>query len=181
MDLLFLNVYAVSRHYGGREEGGWWYNRGEPLASVPLRARRVRGHGDCCAQCNRAKHSLKLDPAERIPFCRYLPENYDQAVEDLARDLAYGLRGARWSDLTDLEQLSYESQAIAQIEQNSPEVYHLVVRDLFEEARKRKELQELFADQARGDIYSVNGGVEIQVMVEESLAAPWPTERPTYS
>ena len=32
----FLNVYAVTRHFGGPEEGGWWYNAGDPLASVPL-------------------------------------------------------------------------------------------------------------------------------------------------
>jgi len=23
---MYLNVYAVTRHYGGPEEGGWWYN-----------------------------------------------------------------------------------------------------------------------------------------------------------
>jgi hypothetical protein len=32
----YLNCYAVSRHYGGPEEGGWWYDSGEPLASVPV-------------------------------------------------------------------------------------------------------------------------------------------------
>lgn len=36
--LLYVNAYAVSRHFGGREEGGWWYNAGEPLASIPIRA-----------------------------------------------------------------------------------------------------------------------------------------------
>lgn len=35
--LLYLNVYAVTRHSGGPEEGGWYYNAGEPLASVPFR------------------------------------------------------------------------------------------------------------------------------------------------
>lgn len=35
-DLIYLNVYAVTRHYGGPEEGGWWFNAGEPLASIPL-------------------------------------------------------------------------------------------------------------------------------------------------
>lgn len=32
----FVNVYEVTRHFGGREEGGWWYDRGNPLASVPV-------------------------------------------------------------------------------------------------------------------------------------------------
>jgi hypothetical protein len=31
----YVNVYEVSRHYGGPEEGGWWYDAGEPIASIP--------------------------------------------------------------------------------------------------------------------------------------------------
>tara|TARA_R110002020_G_scaffold215083_1_gene422209 strand:+ start:3012 stop:3404 length:393 start_codon:yes stop_codon:yes gene_type:complete len=34
--LKYVNAYSVTRHYGGPEEGGWWYNRGYPLASVPV-------------------------------------------------------------------------------------------------------------------------------------------------
>ena len=34
--LKYINAYIVTRHYGGPEEGGWWYNRGEPVASVPI-------------------------------------------------------------------------------------------------------------------------------------------------
>ncbi len=29
------NVYALDRHYGGPEEGGWWYTSFTPRASVP--------------------------------------------------------------------------------------------------------------------------------------------------
>ena len=32
----YVNCYSISRHYGGPEEGGWWYDCGEPLASVPV-------------------------------------------------------------------------------------------------------------------------------------------------
>lgn len=32
----WLNVYEVTRHYGGPHEGGWWYNHDEPLASFVL-------------------------------------------------------------------------------------------------------------------------------------------------
>lgn len=32
----YVNAYAVTRHYGGSEEGGWWFDAGEPLASVPV-------------------------------------------------------------------------------------------------------------------------------------------------
>ena len=32
----YLNAYSVSRHYGGSEEGGWWYDRGRLLESRHL-------------------------------------------------------------------------------------------------------------------------------------------------
>ena len=34
-----VNAYKEERHYGGAEEGGWWYNSGEPVASVPVSSR----------------------------------------------------------------------------------------------------------------------------------------------
>lgn len=37
-DPIYVNAYSVSRHYGGPEEGGWWYDAGTPLASVPMKA-----------------------------------------------------------------------------------------------------------------------------------------------
>lgn len=30
----YVNVYSVNRHYGGPEEGGWWYDSGELMLSV---------------------------------------------------------------------------------------------------------------------------------------------------
>lgn len=33
----FVNAYSVERCYGGPEEGGWWYDAGEPIASIPIR------------------------------------------------------------------------------------------------------------------------------------------------
>jgi hypothetical protein len=32
----FVNVYMVDRAQGGHEEGGWWYNYGELLCSIPV-------------------------------------------------------------------------------------------------------------------------------------------------
>lgn len=32
----FVGVYAITRHYGGGEEGGWWYNWAEHVLSIPL-------------------------------------------------------------------------------------------------------------------------------------------------
>jgi len=36
----YVNLYAVTRHYGGPEEGGWWYDQGEPLKSTAVRKGR---------------------------------------------------------------------------------------------------------------------------------------------
>jgi len=33
---VYVNAYLTDRRYGGPEEGGWWYDTGEPLASVPF-------------------------------------------------------------------------------------------------------------------------------------------------
>jgi hypothetical protein len=32
----WVNVYVVTRHYGGPQEGGWWRNRREAIAAVPV-------------------------------------------------------------------------------------------------------------------------------------------------
>tara|TARA_R110000824_G_scaffold90771_4_gene221460 strand:- start:4189 stop:4461 length:273 start_codon:yes stop_codon:yes gene_type:complete len=32
----YVNIYLTDKAYGGREEGGWWYNYGEPFASIPV-------------------------------------------------------------------------------------------------------------------------------------------------
>jgi hypothetical protein len=33
--IIYVNAYEVSRHFGGPEEGGWYYDVGEPMASIP--------------------------------------------------------------------------------------------------------------------------------------------------
>lgn len=32
----FVNAYRVTLRYGGPEEGGWWYECFEPIASIPV-------------------------------------------------------------------------------------------------------------------------------------------------
>lgn len=36
----YVNVYEVDRQLGGAEEGGWWYDSGEPVASTPFKTLR---------------------------------------------------------------------------------------------------------------------------------------------
>lgn len=34
--IVFVSAYEVTRHYGGPEEGGWWYDWYELIQSVPV-------------------------------------------------------------------------------------------------------------------------------------------------
>ena len=38
----FVTVYAVTRQYGGPEEGGWWYNEYEPEDSIRVDGERAQ-------------------------------------------------------------------------------------------------------------------------------------------
>jgi hypothetical protein len=40
----YVTVYAVTRHYGGREEGGWWFNRYTHVESTRCIQRRKLDH-----------------------------------------------------------------------------------------------------------------------------------------
>jgi hypothetical protein len=46
--MLYINAYIVSRCYGGGEEGGWWYDSGEPIASVPIPTEQAAGKDYFC-------------------------------------------------------------------------------------------------------------------------------------
>jgi hypothetical protein len=41
--MLYINAYKVYRAYGGPEEGGWWYDMGTPVASIPISTEYRRG------------------------------------------------------------------------------------------------------------------------------------------
>jgi hypothetical protein len=36
-DMVFVNVYKVTRHYGGAEEGGWYYNWYTCIETFPVK------------------------------------------------------------------------------------------------------------------------------------------------
>lgn len=180
---LYLNVYAVTRHYGGAEEGGWWYNTGEPLASVPILAESKIGCGDYCRQCRQAARGERDAQGQPIPYCRDLPEDYDLRVEDLARELnrenATPENPQRsWTALSEAEQDALLDRAADIFQLDRPFVHHLVPADPVELERTRSHLETLFAPEKRGDIYSVLGGVDVQIRTEEFFAISWSDYRP---
>ena len=50
--IMYLNAYSVTRRYGGPEEGGWYYNHREPIASIPIVGVSTPEHGNECQQCH---------------------------------------------------------------------------------------------------------------------------------
>ena len=40
---VYVNVYLVDQLYGGPEEGGWWYDTGEPVESICVPAQSTSG------------------------------------------------------------------------------------------------------------------------------------------
>lgn len=39
--IVYVNVYRVTRHYGGAEEGGWWYNWFDCIETYPVRLKNA--------------------------------------------------------------------------------------------------------------------------------------------
>jgi hypothetical protein len=60
--LVYLNAYEVTRHYGGPEEGGWWYDHREPVASIPIPAMVHEGHQEnSCRHCDGVRAGIIND------------------------------------------------------------------------------------------------------------------------
>lgn len=140
----YINAYAVTRHYGGPEEGGWWYNAGEPLASVPIQA-------------------------ERLEVC---PTFVD---EDGFRRCRCYFAGNR---VVSIEQHCEACESETEHDKCPPPQHWQFPRE-----KVNKLLDDLhaeFADVVDGDIYSVRGGVALELRCEDQVAAHWPQQRPHY-
>lgn len=97
--LVYMNAYEVTRHYGGPEEGGWWYNFNAPLASIPIRAMSYEYHDSLCWSCNAAKAGEKDAQGNPIKACKWgfhLVAKQDEIdffksyLEDLYKDVTHG-------------------------------------------------------------------------------------------
>lgn len=72
----YVNVYLVQRCYGGPEEGGWWYDAGEPVASVPVWSNEEKEE-------TKLKLKEKFNNDENVPISSVLSKGeYQIYVED---------------------------------------------------------------------------------------------------
>jgi len=127
--LLYVNAYQVTRHFGGHEEGGWWYNHHEPIASIPVKAISIEGHRDYCYNCSRAREgAVHPETGEKYELCK-------------------------WG-------------------------YHLDAIDQSQVDTFKAHLESIYGEQREGNIYSVLGGVDVMIVVEEHTGEATP--RPHY-
>lgn len=54
-EIVYVNVYSVTRHYGGPEEGGWWYNWYSCIEVFPVKNKR----SDIVEEELEAEHAYK--------------------------------------------------------------------------------------------------------------------------
>jgi hypothetical protein len=128
---LYVNAYEVTRHFGGREEGGWWFDNYAPLASIPVWADVVAGHKSACYTCDCAnKNEVNPDTGLKYELCR-------------------------WSS-------------------------HLIAVDEVQIEMFKAHLRNLFDERKEGDRFSVLGGTDIHICVEDEPASNKPESIPRY-
>jgi len=189
MNILYVNAYAVTRNYGGPQEGGWYFNSGSPLASIPVKAEKRTGcKPGTCSQCDGRR---KMDGQS---FCTEEPEGFetDRAFEEWLDRIYYPGkqapgRAATWkayyqgSDDSSLDssllEAFWESKEYKRLLKT---VEHLAPVNEEDIQKAKDSLLDIFGDVSEGDIYSVLGGVKLQISVEDESAANWPAERPRY-
>jgi hypothetical protein len=127
--LMYVNAYSITRHYGGPQEGGWWYNHGEPIASIPVRAVSKPGHENCY-RCSQAARGEKDSEGNLITMCKW------------------GFH----------------------LEEENPEQVEAF----------KKHLTDIFAEVNEGNIYSVLGGSELSISLQDHPGEEFPQGRPHY-
>jgi hypothetical protein len=72
----YVNVYDVESRYGGPEEGGWYYDAGTLLESVP-----AQSHEEALVKAGELEEKYALDNAKRTPG-RIRLNNPDDEIPD---------------------------------------------------------------------------------------------------
>jgi hypothetical protein len=122
---IYINAYAVTRHYGGPEEGGWWFNAGRPLASVPISVQeaitvtddRCPGRGEYALEetIDRESYEHPDDaPDPRRWILRFNPDRAERVEAELRETLGDVVEGDINSVLGGVElQIRREDQPAA--------------------------------------------------------------------
>ena len=77
--IFWVNAYSITRHCGGPEEGGWWYNWYTSLASVPVQ-------GETAAQTEKERLENLFGPGYGNIYSALGGEKISVYIEDEARE-----------------------------------------------------------------------------------------------
>ena len=82
---LYFAVFEVSRHYGGPEEGGWYYDRGRLLAYYKL------SRSDTCLRADQRWHHPKNSRPFLVPTTRVTvrPDRRRHLIREASRCFGY--------------------------------------------------------------------------------------------
>jgi len=61
----FITVYQITRHLGGAEEGGWWYNWYEPIETIHIPRRWAKKPNRYWDKINTLKNQMQRKHADR--------------------------------------------------------------------------------------------------------------------
>ena len=86
--MLYVNVYLVSQLYGGAEEGGWYFDAGEPLGSIPIKTEYKPGLDYYCAETR--VHVRQCDGCRGTGEVEVEDESYPERGTYMARCLDCG-------------------------------------------------------------------------------------------
>lgn len=72
---MFVNIYEVGRGYGGPEEGGWYFDYGSPIGSIPVEL----------TDDERTEVQLAFDVAHGIEEATTHPQHYTDEYTEAFR------------------------------------------------------------------------------------------------
>ena len=113
---LYVNVYDIAQAYGGPEEGGWWFDTGVPVASIPVELtdeERTDLHDDYMKEHGHSQ-AWEVDPWKYKDWM-------DQALEDKA----WAIRD-EWKERYPFEMSQYTS-----VLSHRYDNYQVVIEDHF--------------------------------------------------
>jgi len=150
--MLYVNVYLVAQVYGGPEEGSWYFDAGQPLASIPIKTKQE--NKDYYLTSETSGHGRNSKVEKVCIHLRDCSECHGTGeVEEESDDHCLG---------------------------EEPRVYTVKCRecgeipeDLEATAKLMKEMYDMFEGEP--------GRYEhIQVMLQKQFAAPFPERKPHY-
>jgi hypothetical protein len=113
---LYVNVYSAAQAYGGPEEGGWWFDTGVPVASIPV---ELEDHER--DQFDREYHA----EAGTVLGSSVDPMDYADALDQALKDKAWEVRN-EWKQRYPFEMSQYTS-----VLSHRYDNYQVVIEDHF--------------------------------------------------